>query len=323
MSGTYHQPRYVGDDDDIQSIVLDCGTGTCKAGFSGDDGPRCLIPSVVGRPRHPSVMMGDAKDGFVGQDALTKRGVLKLYYPIEHGQVDSWNDMEKLWYHIFYDKLLVPPEEHPILLTETPLAAKSNREQLTQVMFENFQFPAFFLANSAVLSLYALGRTTGTVVDVGHGVTKIVPVDRGYSIRKQTAIMDVAGRDLTDYMLKALMESGQNFSTEQDVDMIRDVKEKLCFTSMDFDRAMKDSMDSTADEKNYELPDGSLLTVNSERFRCPEVMFQPAFISNEGSGIHDRIFHSIMGCDKSLWKDLFGNILLSGAGTSIPGEIPD
>ena len=178
-----------------------------KAGFAGDDAPRAVFPSIVGRPRHQGIMVGmGQRDTYVGDEAISKRGILSLKYPIEHGVVSNWDDMEKIWHHTFYNELRVAPEEHPVLLTEAPLNPKANREKMARVLFEIFNAPAIHIATPAALALYATGRYTGLVMDSGDGISHAVPIYDGNVLGHAILRLDLAGRDLTDWMATLLAE---------------------------------------------------------------------------------------------------------------------
>ena len=299
-------------------IIIDNGTGYCKAGLSGEEGPRAVFPACVGYSKYDSGMVGGGKkEFFVGADAEAKRGVLKLNYPIEHGVVNNWDDMEKIWGHVFTNELRVAPEEHNVMLTEAPMNPKENREKMAQIMFETFNVPGLYIAIQAVLSLYSAGKFTGIVADSGDGVTHFVPIFDGYSLPHAVIRLDLAGRDLTEFMMKLLTETGQRFSTTAEKEIVKAIKEKACYVALDFEEELK-----SVEPFDYELPDGTHVIVKDQRIRCPEALFKPSMVGKEGNGIGQTCYDSIQKCDIDVRKDLYNCVVLSG-GTSMYNGLPE
>ncbi|XP_049369120.1 actin-100-like [Solanum verrucosum] len=306
---------------DIQTLVIDCGSGMTKAGFAGDDSPRAIFPSIVGRPRHTGIMveMG-GKTAYVGDQALGRRIFLSRNYPIEEGVVRNWDDIEKIWHHTFYHELRVSPAEHPVLLTEAPFNPKPNREKMTQVMFETFNVPAMYVENQAVLSLLANGRTNGIVVDSGDTVSHTIPVYEGHAISDAISLLNLGGCHLTQYLVKQT-ESYYHLAIIAGPSLIvRDMKKTIGYVALDFEQEIdKAKKCSKSVEKGYELPSGHIVNIGAERFRCPEALFQPSLVGMEATGIHEKAYNSIMRCNVDIRKDLFANIVLSGGSTLFPG----
>lgn len=225
--------------------------------------------------------------------------------------------MEKIWHHAFYNELRVAPEEHPTFLTEAPRNPRANREKMTQIMFETFNVPAMYVANSAVMGLFVSGRTTGTVLDLGDGACDAVPVYQGYALPHAILREDLAGRDLTNFMAQMMDNRGYGFAKEGLI--ARDIKDKSAYVALDFDQEF-----SIVDfeEKVYEATDGGQVykvKLGNERFRCGEALFRSDFCALNARPIHQLAYDSIMKCDIDIQKEMFYNLVMVGGTSMLPG----
>ncbi len=305
-----------------KAIVLDNGTGITKNGFAGEDQPRSVFPTVTGRPKYGNIMpelQDYGREWYIGDDAMKLKGVMHLNFPITHGTINDWPAMERIWHYTFYTDLRVDPSEHPILLTEAPLNPRFNREKMTEIMFETFNVPALYVATQAVLSLYASGRATGVVIDIGDGVSHIVPIFEGFALGHAIERVDLAGRDVTQYLKRLLRQNGIPMITTAEVEIVRDIKEKLCYIAIDPEKEMILSKKVAGMEKAYMLPDGEIVKVGVERFLAPECLFNPSVIGKELPPMDDLVVNAIDECDVDLRRDLYSNIVLSGGSTMFPG----
>jgi actin-related protein len=303
-------------------IVIDNGTGITKNGYAGEDQPRSVFPTLIGYPKFTSIMSDVehyTREYYIGEEALQLRGVLRLSYPIGHGIVEDWGAMEKIWHYTFYTDLRVDPAEHPVLLTEPPLNPRPNREKMCEIMFETFSVPALYVSMQAVLSLYASGRTTGLVCDSGTGVTHIVPIYEGFALTHAISRLDLAGRDITEYLMRLLRQRGYSLTTSAEKEIVRDIKEKLCYVALDPEKELRYAEKVSGMEKSYLLPDGSTLTIGVERFLAPEVFFNPGAVGKETAPLDEVMVQAISKCDIDLRRDLYGNIILSGGSTMYQG----
>jgi len=306
----------------LKPLVLDNGTGISKNGFAGEDQPRSVFPTALGVPKYHNVFSEYkhfSRDYYIGQEAMELKGLMKLNFPIEHGIVDDWKAMEKLWHYTFYTDLRVDPSEHPVLLTEAPLNPRANRERIGEIMFETFNVPAMYVATQAVLSLYASGSVTGCVIDIGDGVSHIVPIVEGFALSHAIERVDLAGRDITTYLQRLLRQNGVSLINSAEKEIVRDIKEKLCYVALDPEKEIMLSKKVSGMEKSYMLPDGETVSVGLERFLAPEAFFNPSVVGKELQPLDDLIVGAISECDVDLRRDLFSNIVLSGGSTMFPG----
>ena len=308
--------------DENEPIVIDNGSGLLKAGFADDDAPKYVFPTIIGTPREPGILVGmDQKDCYIGQEALDKKGVLDLKEPIQQGIIQDIDEMEKIWLHLMNNDLRISPDSHKFFLTEPPQNPKENREELTKLFFEEFNVPKLYLGTQAVLSLFASGKTTGTVVDCGDGISHTVPIYEGYAIPHAISKINLAGRDLNQYLMTLLQVKGISFSSSSDnQSAIKKIKETCCYVAEDYDAEKKSAQEQKSNMRSYTLPSNEKISLGLEMIQCPEHLFSPgAGMNKDIDGIHKFTYDSIVKCDNDIKKDLFKGIVLAGGTTMFEG----
>ena len=235
--------------------------------------------------------------------------------PIENGDIKNWDDMEKFWHHT-YKELGVQSEEFPVLLTEAPTNPAAIREKMTETMFEAFRVPALYVANKAVLALFASGRTTGLVLDSGYDTTFSVPIYEGHALPYCVQHLGVGGRHVTLRLLQLLSQRGHTLP----INIANDVKEKLCHVALD----VQNEVSFSSGSRGYKLPDGKVIFIEGkERLQCPEILFKSSLVGEKDlSGFSEAILESVdTRCDAmlELRRDMYRNIVLSGGNTMFPG----
>ncbi|KAL0241013.1 hypothetical protein GEMRC1_006249 [Eukaryota sp. GEM-RC1] len=307
-------------------VVCDMGTGYIKTGFAGDQLPRHKFPSVVGRPLlRADESFGDSAtipDILVGDDCMKHLSILDVSHPLENGVVKNWDDMRELYGYMFKNKLQVDPSECSVLLTEaanTPVPAK---KRMMEEMFEYFNIPRAQIFIQALLTLFAQGTHTGIVVDSGDGVTHLMPVYEGCLLDHLVKRIDIAGRDLTRYLMKLLLRQGYSLNRTNDFEAVRDMKEKHCYCSVHPEIDASLAAETTALIRHYDLPDGQKVTLDRERFEAVEPLFRPDLIGKEVGGVGEQLFDLIHASPMDVRPTFYRSIYVSGGSTMFPG-FPD
>ena len=298
------------------SIIIDNGSGFIKAGFGGEKEPKTIFPTSIGYLRFSGCtgFIDVKKEYFIGKNAERRIQLLKMDYPIKNGIITNWDDMEKIWKHIFQNELYVSPEENYVLLTEVPFNSNEMREKIAQIMFEHFNVPGLYIENQSLLVANYFGKTTGIILDSGDSIASCVPIVESNPISKVISYLNFSGRDVTEYFSKILAETGISFNTESKKLILPKIKEKVCYVALDYKAELK-----SIEPYDYELPDGVHILIKTQRIRCPEAFFNPSIMSKEGKGIAEICHESIQNCDKNLEKELYNNIILSGGNTMYEG----
>eukprot|EP01061_Rhynchopus_euleeides_P017394 TRINITY_DN28916_c0_g1_i1.p1 TRINITY_DN28916_c0_g1~~TRINITY_DN28916_c0_g1_i1.p1 ORF type:complete len:398 (+),score=147.16 TRINITY_DN28916_c0_g1_i1:67-1260(+) len=319
--------------EDVQfdvAVVIDNGSGALKVGTAADSKPQAVIPNIVGRPNAGRGLLKrnkqnaeDAAKVYYGDEVLEKAGHININYPMADGIVTDFSDMQSLWEYA-YEQIDEEPSDQPVLLTEAPFNPRKNREKMAEIFFEAMEVPALQIKMQALCALYASGRTTGVVLDSGDGVTHTVPVIEGFVQKHGIFRSNIAGREVTRVLQRMLFQKGYNFSTQREMQFVREVKEECCYVAQDFsdeiDRCTKANRDGEDDfDKSFTLPDGQRITLTDERFKAPEVLFNPTRMDSEEDGWHKLVWKTVQKVDIDSRREAMENIVLSGGNTLFKG----
>uniref|UniRef100_A0A8B9Q2U8 Actin like 9 n=1 Tax=Apteryx owenii TaxID=8824 RepID=A0A8B9Q2U8_APTOW len=275
------------------AVVIDTGTGSCKAGFAGQQKPISEISTLVAYPSEQSLGSEKARPCTFSREEALLHADVDITGLTQSGIIINWEAAEILWQHIFYNDLMVPPEEHALLITDPPLSPITNREKMVGLVFESLHSPGIYIASQSVLSVYAHGQTSGLVVDTGYAVTHTVPVHEGYSLPHAVKRMDIAGSHMTHYLMKLLRYSGYMFSEEM-TQVIEDIKHKCCYVASDFENECY--LPKASYTVDFPLPDGQTISLGKERFQCPEVLFNPPSVPE---AVREKMYKNILLCGGS------------------------
>ena len=298
------------------TVVLDIGQFSTKAGYAGEDMPTQIFFTIVGKPKYRQIdyeYADNKQDEYYVGDEIQSIGLYKIFYPINKGIIQDWLSFEKIIDYIFYN-LRVDPSLVNVLFAVHPLFPYGDIKRLFELFLENYQCNAFYPVLDSMLTLYAGGFQTGLVVEIGDSITRIVPIYEGYKIDHAVRILEIGGRTLTKYMEKILGERGFSADSSIRKELVRALKEKACFVSLDYKEDLKRAEQY---EKEYSLPDGSTISLSKERFAVPELFFNPTLELEENSLI-EGIMDVIDMCDVDIRADLLNNIFLSGGSSMFP-----
>ncbi|KAK8860398.1 hypothetical protein M9Y10_012062 [Tritrichomonas musculus] len=307
---------------EVSTVVIDNGSSMIKAGMSGYERPSILIPSIVARPKNPNVQTDilAPKEVYIGSDALKNDGQvsLNISHPIKDRKITSTEDLEKIWGYIFNDKLKVKPEEHPVIITEPPLTPESTRMESMQIMFETFNAAAYYTSCPEVFTLFSAGLTSGIAIDSGETLTDVLPVFECYPMYHVFSRLPIGGYQIDTYLKRLLLQSGIEIPDKKEMEILRDIKEKLCYVTSDLEEEQQKYEHVNEIEKTYQMPDGPEVHIGAQRFRSVEPLFDPRLIQIQSESLPQMIYETINKCG-DLKQEMYKKIVLSGGTSLFPG----
>ena len=300
-------------------IIIDIGESSCKVGFAGEETPRAKFPSLVGHEKYAVVMVDSrTKKTYVGEECERMRGVLKIGYPIQRGNIMNWEDFFEILTHIFYTVLRVNPAKHPVIYIEHLLIPQETREYVARLLFETYNVPSLFMIPSPVLAMFSVGLTNGLVVDSGEGITYLAPIFNGEPFFPAISKLPLAGTDVAENLKGLLLRRGHSLQSSAQKEIARDIKEKNCYIAID--PVAEKGKTNPKDINRYTLPDGEDITLDPEtRYSAAEILFNPGVLGYNCESIPQAIISCLTRLD-AYWRwELLKNIVLAGGNTNFKG----
>ena len=287
-------------------MIIDKSANYIKAGLNIEEEPKVKFPLFF--------CLNNNNREYFGKEAYKIKSICKLQSPIENDFEFNWDLIEKIWDHCIIQSG-VDPVEYKFMISEPPMNSKINREKIAQIMFETFNVPGLYIVNQAVLSLINAGKFTGIAIDSGECYTHFVPIFECFSLPHATIQLDLANKNITEYMFKLLLEEKIYFPfynttpspSLSDKEIAKSIIKKACYVALDYEEEKK-----FVKSFEYELPDGSFIEINKQRITCPEILFNPKMIGKERLGFGRICYDSIQKCDIDIRKDLYNSIVISG-----------
>ncbi len=297
------------------AIIMDTGSGLCKAGLTADELPKSIFPSIVGKAK---IDLGSSdKEYLVGREAIEKKGVLNITKPIVRGFVNDWDALEYLWQHCFHNELKVETSDHPLLFGVYPDETKTYKERMALIFFESFNVPGLYCSIHGLLALYGIGKTSGLVIDSGEDVTNVIPIQDGYFLDHAHGMIEIGGSDINEY-LQNLLKSKKILVDLEDA---RKIKEQRLYLATEYSKEHEAFRSGITKNSIFELPDKTIIELGDEMIQAPEILFRPGMVGKFEPGVHEMACECLQKVDVELRRELFGSIILCGGNTLVNNYI--